>query len=281
MSTSTATPTRPDITAVAAPSREDLDRLFLMKYGDPRTTGPANRRRLRWGYYTPDDVYEALVASLVHEGTAWLDVGGGRHLFPGNTPLADQLARRARLLVGVDPDDNIFDNPWLHQKVKCPIEDYQAPEPFDLLTLRMVAEHITAPRAAVASMARLVKPGGRVVVYTVNQWSPASLAAWVVPHRLHHPIKRLLWGGEERDTFPVAYQMNTRRALRRLFAAEGLQERLFEYLDDCRTFYRFPALSTCELALRHLLAKTGVHYPENCLLGVYEKASGPGPMPRK
>ena len=33
-------------------------------------------------YYTPDDVYEALVAGLVCTGISWLDVGCGRELFP-------------------------------------------------------------------------------------------------------------------------------------------------------------------------------------------------------
>lgn len=258
---------------VRRPSREELDRLFRDKYGDPTTTGPANRRRHRFGYHTPDDVYEALIANLVQEGTTWIDVGGGRHLFPGNDALAEQLARRARLLVGVDPDATLHENPWLHHKVQAAIEDFQAPEPFDLVTLRMVAEHITQPQAAVGSLARLVKPGGKVVVYTVNKWTPVAAAAWLVPFRLHHPVKRLLWRTEEKDTFPVAYKMNTRGALRSLFRAEGMKECYFDYLDDCRTFYRFGLLNTCELSLQWTLAKLRLNYPENCLLGVYEKSS--------
>ena len=64
---------------------------------------------------------------------------------------------------------------------------------YDLITLRMVAEHIAHPRDAVAALARLAKPGGRVVVYTVWKWSPASIAAAVTPMAVHHRLKKLLW----------------------------------------------------------------------------------------
>src|SRR5947208_2800014 len=82
---------------------------------------------------------------------------------------------------------------------------------------------------------RPARPGGKVVAYTVNRWSPVSLAAKAIPFGLHHAFKRALWRTEERDTFPVAYRMNTRGALRRAFGAHGFREAGFAYLDDCRT----------------------------------------------
>jgi SAM-dependent methyltransferase len=255
-------------------SRPSIQLAFRLKHGDPVNMGPAPRRRAALGYFTPDDVYEGLVAHLVREGSAWIDVGGGRDLFPGNPELARLLARRCRRLVGVDPSANIDENPFVHERARCAIEDYRDAEAFDLATLRMVAEHIDRPAAAVAALARLVRPGGTVVVYTINRWSPVPVLTALVPFRLHHAFKRVLWQTEEKDTFPVAYRLNTRSSLARYFRAGGFRERCFAYLDDCRTLHRFPAFNYLELLLWRVLNRVGTRYPETCLLGVYERLAG-------
>jgi 2-polyprenyl-3-methyl-5-hydroxy-6-metoxy-1,4-benzoquinol methylase len=247
---------------------------FVAKHGNPRVTGAAPSRRYRFGYFTPDDVYETVVAGLVSEGCSWLDVGGGRDVFPTNPALARRLAARCGRLVGVDPDDNIWANPFVHERAQATVEEYHSDRPFDLATLRMVAEHITDPPAAVAALARLVRPGGKVVLFTVNWWSPITLCSWAVPFHLHHTVKRVLWKTEERDTFPTAYRMNTRGRLAQLFRAGDFREVGFAYLDDCRTFGRFGLLNFLELAAWRLLHGLGLHYPETCLLGVYERLSG-------
>ncbi len=252
------------------PTPDEVLAVFRGKFGD--APGSAPHRRLRYGYFTPDDVYEATVAKLVTPGCRWLDVGGGRDVFPTNPPLAAALAARCGTLVAVDPSPNVHENPVAHEKVEAFIEQYHADRPFDVLTLRMVAEHIADPDAAAAALARLTAPGGAVVVHTINVWAPVSLAAWAVPFGLHHPLKRAVWGTEERDTFPVTYRMNTRRALRRVMARHGLRESAFAYLDDCRTFGKFRTLNHLEMATRSACRSVGLAYPENCLLGVYRKA---------
>jgi SAM-dependent methyltransferase len=254
-----------------SPTAEDLSALFRIKYGDPRTGGWGPRQRLQFGYYTPDDIYEATVAKLVGPDCAWIDVGCGRDLFPGNTALAKDLAGRCRLLFGVDDSENVFDNSLLHERSRNRIDYYRTDQTFDLATLRMVAEHITEPDAALASIARLMRPGGKVVVYTINQWSPISVISWIVPFQLHHWIKKLIWNSEERDTFPVAYKMNSRKRLKKLFAQAGFRESHFSYLDDCRATCRFRLLNFLELTVRKVLRTMGLRYPENCLLGIYEK----------
>lgn len=245
--------------------------MFRLKYGDPNKTGwwPAFSYRL--GYFFPDDYYEALVAKLVQERQPWLDVGGGRDLFPLNRPLASLLSERSGCIVGVDPDDALDENPFVHHKIKALIENYTDSRTFPLVTLRMVAEHITRPQRAVEALARLTAPGGYVVIYTINLWSPLSWLSWLVPFRFHHPLKRFFWGTEEKDTFPVAYKMNTRRRLARIFAAAGFREHAFGYLSDCRSLARFRSLFRLELNIWRTLNALGWVYPENCLLGVYQR----------
>ncbi len=253
------------------PSAADLAKLFALKYGDPTTTGPNPRRRHAHNYFLPADVYEATVANAVFPGCAWLDVGGGASPFPDNPKLASELAARTGRFVGVDPSANVFDNPYTHEKHQAFIEDYTAPAPFDLATLRMVAEHVTSPTAVINALARLVKPGGLAIVFTVDLWSPITVVSRAVPFDLHYPVKKLLWGGEEKDTFPTAYRMNTRRDLKRLFARGGFCESEFAWVDDCSALSRFPLLNTVELVTRNALRKVALRYPECNLLGVYRR----------
>jgi SAM-dependent methyltransferase len=249
----------------------ELEGIFRMKYGSATHTGWDPRMRRRFGHFTPNDYYEAVVAKLVTPASKWLDVGCGRNVFPSNERLARILASRAGLLVGVDPDDTIKENPFVHERAHVAVEHYHTHHTFDVVTLRMVAEHVTSPDGTAAALARLTKPGGAVVVYTINRWSPVPIVTWVVPFALHHSFKRLLWDTEAKDTFPVAYRMNTRRSLRRLFETHGFRESEFAYLDDCRTLGRFRATLFLELATWRVLHAVGVTYPENCLLGIYER----------
>jgi 2-polyprenyl-3-methyl-5-hydroxy-6-metoxy-1,4-benzoquinol methylase len=252
-------------------TEEDLAQVFRLKHNDPNKMGWLPRLHQRFGYFTPDEYYEAMVANLVTQGRTWVDLGCGRDLFPHNRNLAELLSQRCRLLVGVDPDDTLDDNAFVHEKAKSTIDAYRSPRTFDVLTLRMVAEHIADPPATLEALARLSAPGSKVVVYTVNLWSPLAVLAWLIPFRFHHAIKRLFWRTEERDTFPVVYKLNTRRCLKEAFARHGFQEVYFSRLDDCRTLARFRWLHLVELFLWRLLKAVGAGFPENCLLGVYER----------
>src|SRR5262245_3751197 len=97
-----------------SPTPGNLAEVFRTRFGDPRATGPLPRLWHRLGYFVPDIHYEALVANLVQPGSSWLDVGCGRGIFPTNPRLAETLAGRCRVVAGVDPDENVDENPLLH-----------------------------------------------------------------------------------------------------------------------------------------------------------------------
>src|SRR5712672_1652656 len=109
---------------VRLPDRTQLQQVFRGKYGPPDRLGWGPQLRQHYQYFNPDDWYEAVVASLVVRGTQWLDVGCGHELFPSNPELARLLAARAGLLVGVDPDPSLQQNPYVHQKAAVAIDDY-------------------------------------------------------------------------------------------------------------------------------------------------------------
>lgn len=256
---------------VRAPDRTTLDQVFRLKYGPPERLGWGPTLRRRFDYYQPDDHYEALVSGLVLPGTRWLDVGCGRELFPFNQELAKVLSRRAGRLCGVDPDVTLDENPYVHEKVRARIDDYDGRHGFDLVTLRMVAEHIDDPERCLLAVDRALAPGGLCVVYTVNAASPVPLLTRGVPMSWRHHIKSFLWRTQAKDTFPTRFRMNSKSQLRRLFAGRGLQERLFLRVDDCRTLSRFRWLQALELRTRDLCRLVRMPYPEHCLLAVYQK----------
>lgn len=256
------------------PDAEALRQMFHCRYGAEGKLGWGPRLRRSFGYDTPDDVYEAVVAGTITQGTAWLDAGCGRHLFPSNPELARALSTRCSRLVGVDPDPTLQENPWVHEKVAGLLDDYDGKGAFDVVTLRMVAEHIATPETTARSIHRALRPGGLAIVYTVFAGSPMPLLTRLAPMGLRHRVKAWLWGTAPKDTFPTCFKMNTRGALRRLFAGVGMTEDAFLRLDDCRTFARFRWLLQCELQVRSCCRAVGLPYPEHCLLGVYRKPLG-------
>ncbi|MBL8821870.1 MAG: class I SAM-dependent methyltransferase [Planctomycetia bacterium] len=253
------------------PTPQQMEELFRQKYGDPATTGPAPRRRYRFGHYSPADYYEATVRQAVTQGIVWLDVGGGHAIFPENPRLSKELVTRAQHVTALDPSENVLKNELVHEKVQSLLEDYQPEKQFNLATMRMVVEHVSTPDAFVKNLARLLKPEGIAVVFTVNKWSPLTLLSRVIPFRLHHPIKKMFWGGEEEDTFPVQYRMNTRHQLKKLFEMNGFQEIAFNKLDDLSVFSKFRMMNYLELLFWRCFRLVCLRYPENCLLGIYQR----------
>jgi SAM-dependent methyltransferase len=256
---------------VGAAIQQQLPEIWKIRFRDEEQLSGSVLLRQKFGYFTPDEWYSAALAHYVNSDTNWLDVGCGRHILPQNPNLATILAKRCKSLTGIDPDQNVLSNPFLNQSQQCDIESFRSDTQFDLVSLRMVAEHIADPEAAVAALTKLVAPGGRIIIYTVWKWAPASVVAAVTPMSVHHWAKKILWDTEERDTFPVVYGMNTRKRLNGLFKPHGFQEELFLHLDDCRSFQRWKATKTAELVARAALRSVGFGYPENCLLAVFRR----------
>lgn len=262
-------------TAIDTFSSHELDELRRLRYGDPSTQGWGPRLRAAYGVVLPDERFDLLIEKLIQPGTRWLDAGCGRAVFPQSPNLASRLATQAALFVGIDPDETILENPYVHQAIRTSIDRYASDDRFDVISLRMVAEHVEDPAATLAALSRVLAPGGVIVIYTVNNLSLVTLASCLIPFRLHHAIKHFLWKTKEKDTFPAFYRMNSRRALARQAAEAGLREVGFEVLSDCRTFHRFRLLHRLELFLCRCLHSIGLKYPETCLLGLYGHSGAP------
>ena len=256
----------------ASRTEDALEALFRRHSGDPLQHGWRVRMRHQFRYFDPDSWYQAAVEQLVTEECRWIDVGGGKSIFPHEPRLSNELAQRCKYLVGVDPSDNIHQNELVDERHQCTIEQFHCEEPFDLATLRMVAEHIEQPETVVTTLAEQIRPGGHVVIYTPHKWSVLSILAHLIPDSLHATLARLAAPDrQDEDVFPTCFRMNTRKQLNSLFERGGFREVAFSYLDDCSVLQRFPVTCFLELTIWKMFRTLGLRYPENNLLGVYQR----------
>ncbi|HEX5068652.1 MAG TPA: class I SAM-dependent methyltransferase [Vicinamibacterales bacterium] len=253
------------------PTSAELESLWVEKYGRPESKKGLLARRWQHRYFLPADVYEALVVGLVRDGDRWLDVGGGEGIFPHNPASEKKLVARCARVVAVDPSDNIHNNRSAHETVQSLVEDYHPQEPFNLVTMRMVVEHVPDPGSFVNALARLVKPGGVAVIFTVGLWSPVTVISRVMPFRFHHAIKQHFWGSDPEGTFPTHYRMNTRASLRRQFESAGFSEQLFARTDDLSVFAGLKGLNRLDLFTWRAFKALGMPYPERNVLAVYRR----------
>lgn len=162
----------------------------------------------------------SIIHALLPQTRVVVDVGCGRggavEVLDGTDPLDFRGA--GRRVIGIDVDPVGADNPVLDEFRRIagdrwPLED----ESVDLVVSDWTLEHVDAPEAFVAELTRVLRPGGAFVARTVNRNSVTALGARAVPNRHHAKlVGRMQPGRQERDVFPTAYRMNTRRALARL-----------------------------------------------------------------
>jgi 2-polyprenyl-3-methyl-5-hydroxy-6-metoxy-1,4-benzoquinol methylase len=227
--------------------------------------------RLRSGYVSPEDQYEALIKQLVVEGITWLDVGCGGEPFPNNLTLSSELPRRCRRLVGVDPDPQVLENQFVHERIQSVLEEYRPAEAFDLVTARMVVEHVRDPGSFVEALRRVTRPGSLVVIFTVNLWSITTLSARFTPMWVHHLVKAALWQTKSRDSFETEYRMNRRNTLWLLMEQGGFVEDWFEIVADASLFWRIPFIRNLELFAYRMTRHFGLPYIDSCILAIYRR----------
>jgi 2-polyprenyl-6-hydroxyphenyl methylase/3-demethylubiquinone-9 3-methyltransferase len=165
-------------------------------------------------------------------GTATLDVGCGGGI------LSEAMARAGAQVLGIDLSRAVLDVAELHALEAGIRVDYRAilaeelaaerPAAFDLVTCMEMLEHVPDPAATVEALAALARPGGHVIVSTLNR-KPLAFAvaivgaeyiARVLPRGTHEymkfirPSELARWGRaaglELKDLTGIAYNPLTR-----------------------------------------------------------------------
>jgi SAM-dependent methyltransferase len=177
---------------------------------------------LRKRFYKPSfrGMYDRLLDAILEfsdREDVVLDAGCG-----SGRVFQHRLAGRVRRVVGIDVTNEPRENENIDDATKgdlraLPYRDAQ----FDMVIVSHVAEHLTDPEPVFRELARVLRPGGRLLLLTPNRWHYVPLVARLMPHRVHLLFNN--WRGiDSRDIFRTAYRANTASRLRELCAQAGL-----------------------------------------------------------
>lgn len=190
------------------------------------------KQKYRERFYPPQfrgmyDRFSDVIHGYVRAGVVMLDAGcGSGRVFQYHF----EDAQRPRLIVGVDVTNEPRGNGNVDAAARAdlgalPFRD----ETFDIAISSHVAEHLTEPERVFGELARVLKPGGRLLILTPNRWHYVTVSSALLPHRFH--LKYNQWRGVDvHDIFPTAYKANTAGRLRSLYENAGLEvERLEQF----------------------------------------------------
>ncbi len=161
-----------------------------------------------------------------------VDLGAG----DGAEEYSPFFAELSTYYLGVDPDHDIDDNGWVHEKIHKSAEDFAADfvrlvdageaQPFDLATAIYVWEHLEKPVDILHAAYKVLRPGGTLVCVTPNGLHPFGLASKVLAKLdLTDQVLRKLRPDEiDHYHFPVVASRNTVWGVRSAAAEAGFSE---------------------------------------------------------
>lgn len=224
--------------------------------------------------------YKEVLQAAVTPGTAWLELGCGRQIFPEFISSSEreehELVSCCRLAVGIDysPDGlrrhRSLANVLAGDIQRLPFADVS----FDIVSANMVMEHIEHPVVALSEIKRILKPGGLFLFHTINARNYTFAAAKATPQGIKHKLIWLLEGRKEDDVFAVFYRFNTAARIGSVAEEAGLDCAILELLNSTATTAQLGPLCIPELAvIRMLQGRWAAGYRSN-IIGVMRKQAG-------
>jgi SAM-dependent methyltransferase len=208
--------------------------------------------------------YARMIGEVLTPRTRWLDAGGGHQIFEVATPeMEDEMVRRVRLAVCCD---RVVDAIARHRSIRLGVGASLDSLPFrsgslDLITLNNVAEHLEHPRDVLAEFARVLAPGGRVIIHTPNVASYAvrmvEVGRRIIPKPVVMKLIRFMDFREEEDVFPTFYRVNTVADLAAAAGVAGLASEKIQLALARPLFYFAAPLCAAQLAADRLMMRMG------------------------
>lgn len=164
--------------------------------------------------------FHGICEEALPRGGRFLEIGAG----PSNA--TSRFLASVGEVHGVDIGAEVLENDALASAAVLTGTGFPFPDAhFDGSVSNYVLEHVEHPRAHFAEVGRVLKPGAAYVFRTPNLYHYVALIARATPHAFHRLVAnrlRALPAGS-RDPYPTYYRCNSRRAIRRLARASGLE----------------------------------------------------------
>lgn len=222
--------------------------------------------------------YEGVLREHIDGDTDWLDLGCGRQLLPAWRADAERgLVAASKGIVGVDYDfDSLHTNTTIRRKVRGDITQLPFRDAaFDLVTANMVVEHLACPSEQFREVNRILRPGGKFVFHTPNEFSHFALMRKLTPARVKDDIVWLLDGRKPEDVFEVHYRANSVRRIRQLAGDAGFRVMHLRMLASDAVFAVIPPLAFLELLWIRALLTRPLEGLRTNIIAVLEKPARP------
>jgi SAM-dependent methyltransferase len=116
----------------------------------------------------------------------------------------------------------------------------------------MVVEHLREPERQFREMARVLRPGGLMLLHTPNALGYPVLLGRALPDAAKTMLARLLDKREAADVFPTQYRANTDRAIEGIAERVGLRVVRMQMVATDAVFALLPPLAAVELVIIRL-----------------------------
>ena len=169
------------------------------------------------------DFKQRIVPNHLRSGFVVYDVGGG------GRPCVDiETKRRLDLkLVGLDIDEEEFAKAPVglyDRTIVIDVAAYSEDSVADLVVCKSTLEHVGDTEAALAAMARLLKPSGTLLVFAPSRNALYARLNLLLPERLKRRLlSTFLPNQADHLGFPARYNHCTPRDFRRFASGQGLE----------------------------------------------------------
>ncbi|MCT0230744.1 class I SAM-dependent methyltransferase [Synechococcus sp. CS-1324] len=162
------------------------------------------------------------VRSILPLSPTVLDLGAGRGSWANEKTIGSKLhdlRNEGAYVIGVDIDQAVLENHAVDQSFvmqgdTIPLDS----ESVDVIIASWVLEHVENPVTFSSEVNRVLKPGGWFCAVTPHRLNYRSLAAGVLPFKLHISTLRFLQPRRApEDAFPTFYRMNSINQIQKSF----------------------------------------------------------------
>lgn len=223
------------------------------------------------GFQSPFSYFNEILVKYVDNNSVVFHLGCG----------ADQsigLRGNSKFVIGIDLDPWIYRNQDIDSGSFGDICTLPFKNEFvDLVISRWVLEHLKYPERSIHEAARVLKPGGRLILLTPNQFHYAGFITWITPHKLQKLFVKHLLKDSPDEVFPTYYRANTIHRLRYLMDEAGLFEEKVEMLEGAPALLSFsPFTYLAGVAYERLVNRYAILSGfRSAILAIFRKSKSP------